>query len=114
MEPAAARHPSFPVRLWNAWARFLCRPAEALLLLGAVALFLESTATINVSYTIRVSFVLLGLGCAAGFPWIFRGWARAPLALRVLAGALLLVELVALGFGDLATLPGSTRGGAYR
>jgi O-antigen ligase len=90
------------------------RLARGLALAAAACLFLESTGTVDLVYTIRPSYALMGAALLAGAPFVWRGWRSVPFWIRVTGGALLVVYVVAMLGGDQLVLPGSGRGGAYR
>lgn len=87
---------------------------EALVLLGLATLFLHAAATIEIGYTLRVSYVLLLAACAVGLPHLLRGVVAVPPLVRWAGAALLLVALLAMATGAGETLTGDARGGARR
>lgn len=89
---------------WTAW----------LMVAAAAVLPLQSTATVDIGYTLRPSYILLGAALVIGLPVAVRGWRRAPRWLGVIAMALAGVYLLATAFGDMATIAGTARGGGSR
>lgn len=85
------------------------------LMLGGVAtLFLAATATVDVGYTLRVSYVLFVLAAVFGWRLMLAGWRRLGPLLQLALAALVLVHLAATILGDTAELEGVTRAGATR
>jgi hypothetical protein len=98
-------------RLLAAWRTpTVARCARALVLAGAAALFLQSAATADVVFTVRISYVLLMGALVLGAPWAWSGWRALPWWLAVAAAALLLVYLLATLFGDEAALAAGRSG----
>jgi hypothetical protein len=102
-------------RLLVAWSGpTVARLARVLVLAGAALLFLQSSATVDVVFTVRISEALLLAALVVGAPWAWRGWRTLPRWLAVNAVALLLIHVLATVFGDLAVLEGSARAGWTR
>ena len=89
------------------------RIVQISLLTSLAFLFLQSTATFDVSYTVRISFVFLVVACGLGWSLVLDGWRRLPTSVRITAGMLLAAYLLAWAFGDLLTVD-SGRGGGTR
>ena len=93
------------------------RVVELATLASLAFLFLQATATIDASYTVRVSFVLVLVACALGLPLIIEGWRGLPFSLGATALLLFGAYLLAWIFGDLATVStgrgGGTRAASY-
>lgn len=107
--------PSRAGRVWRAWGGWGPRRASRLLVTAACALlFLHAAGTVELVYTVRASHMLLIAACAAGAPFVVRGWARLPEGLRWFAAALLTVYVLATIFGQTATLASEDRGSSYR
>jgi hypothetical protein len=83
------------------------------MLAGCATLFLNSAATLQVGYTLRVPYLLFAAAVAVGAPFAVRGWAIAPRWLQGAAVALAAVYLAAWATGTQDTI-GSTRGGSNR
>ncbi len=81
---------------------------------GAATLFLQNAATVEVGFTVRISYVLLLLALVVGAPWAWQGWRALPWWLGTSAAALLLVYVLATLFGDQAVLAGAGRAGSVR
>jgi hypothetical protein len=97
-------------RLEGRWARPRLRDASGwLVVVAAALLFLDSAATFEAGFTVRLSYLALAAATVVGFPWVVRGWARLPAAVRLSAAALVAVYLVAALFGDAVTRPGLAR-----
>lgn len=92
----------------------LARISRTLLLASAVTLFLQSAATFDAGFTVRVPYVLGLLALFVGLPFALRGWLSMPPWLTVLGVALVLVYVVATLLGDQQTLGTSDRGGSLR
>lgn len=90
------------------------RAARALTLAGSVALFLQSAATFEVVYTMRLSYVLCLLALVCGAPWVWRGWSLLPWWLGACAVALLATYAMSTALLDQAVLATSGRGGRLR
>lgn len=96
--------------LESRWARPRLRDLTGwLIVAAAVTLFLDSAATIEVGFTVRISYVLLVAANVVGFPWILRGWARLPFSVRASAAALVVVYLLAAIFGHHVVRAGIAR-----
>jgi len=89
------------------WTRWL-------VLGGAAALPLQSTATVDIGFTLRVSYVLFGLALVVGLPFAWRGLWLLPPWLRWSAAGLLATYVVVTSTSDLATIAGTSRGGDLR
>src|SRR4051812_14204238 len=88
----------------------MLRCARALTLAGAATLFLQSAATIDLVFTVRVSYVLLLGALVVGAPWAWAGWRALPWWLGVAGAALLLVYVLATLVGDEAVLTAGRSG----
>jgi hypothetical protein len=98
-------------RLLAAWrSPLMARCARALTLAGAATLFLQSAATVDVVFTVRVSYVLLMAALVVGAPWAWSGWRALPWWLAVAAAALLLIYVLATLFGDEVVLAAGRSG----
>lgn len=93
-EPPADRPPlaaerDLAGRAWAAWSGPRAARLSRALVLGALALiFLHAAATLELVYTIRISYALLVAACVAGFPHIPRGAEQAPSSVRWLGAVL--------------------------
>jgi hypothetical protein len=102
-------------RAIDAWSQpRLERAARALVLGAAALLFLEAAGTIHAVYTLRLSYLACAVACVVGAPFVLRGWARCPWAIRWSGAALVAAYVAAAVFSDPLTLPGQPRTGAYR
>jgi len=89
----------------------VCR---ALILASAAGLFLHATATVDLGYTLRLSYLLLLVACTLGMRHIAAGWRSIPGHLG-LAAVLLLGIYVAAGIAGLdPVLGGQARGSDLR
>lgn len=102
-------------RLTSAWSGAGPeRLARWLVLAGAAALPLQNTATFDVGFTVRPSYVLLGLALVIGLPFAWRGFLLLPAWLRWSAVGLVATYAVVTATSDLATIAGTPRGGSAR
>jgi len=92
------------------WARV----SRTLVTVALALLFLQAAATVQVVFTLQVSYGLLAVACVVGAPHILFGWGRLPSWLRWLAVGLVASYLLALVFGQEATLPSGGRASQYR
>jgi hypothetical protein len=88
--------------------------AHVLCAVGVALLFLEGTATVEVLYTVRPSYVLLAGACAVGFPLVVNGWRMVPSKVRWSAGTLFLAYVLAALVGTNEVVPGQARAGEHR
>ncbi len=96
--------------LEDRWARPWSVAASGwLIVAAAVTLFLDSAATFEAGFTVRVSYVALAAANVLGFPWLLRGWARLPTSIRASAAVLVLVYVGASIFGEAVVRPGLAR-----
>jgi hypothetical protein len=93
---------------------FLAEASRKLVTAGLALLFLHAAGTIEVTFTLRASYLLLIAACLVGAPHILDGWRRLPSWLRWLALGLVLSYVAALAFGHGTVLPGQGRGSSYR
>lgn len=85
------------------------------IVMAACALLpLSAAATIEIVYTLRISYVLCVIACILGFPYAVDGWRRVPTSLRVAALSVALVYLLAAILGSGETLEASSRAGTQR
>jgi O-Antigen ligase len=89
----------------------ICR---ILVLASGALLFLHDAGTIGVSYTIRISYVLMGLACVIGVPVVLDGWRAAPGALKLAALFLVVVYIVSGLAGVNPVLSGQARASRAR
>jgi O-Antigen ligase len=100
---------------WQAWSGPVCtRLARVLVTLALALLFLQAAATVQVVFTIQISYALLAVACVVGAPHILVGWGRLPSWLRWMAAGLVLSYLLALGTGHTMTLATQARASSYR
>src|SRR5438046_736506 len=91
----AILHVSRPLRrtqyhLLRAWEQPVVeRFARGLTLVAAALFFLSAAGTVQIVYTIRISYGLLVLACVIGAPWLLRGWRSVASSLQLSALALL-------------------------
>jgi hypothetical protein len=98
-------------RVLAAWqSPTMARVARVLTLAGAATLFLQSAATVDVVFTIRVSYVLLMAALVVGLPWAWSGWRASPRWLTVAAAGLLVAYVLATLFGNEAVLAAGRSG----
>jgi hypothetical protein len=101
--------------LWRLWTRPRTAGAARLLVTAALALlFLHAAGTVELVYTIRVSYVLVVGACVVGAPYVVLGWLRLPVWLRWFALALLVTYVLAATLADTTVLPSQDRGSSYR
>jgi O-antigen ligase len=95
------REPKHAVlQVWTSDA--VARASHGLLAAALALLFLSAAATVEVGFTLQMSYLLAVVAVAAGLPFVFSGWRVLPNALRVGAGALVLIyALLALLGSDL-------------
>jgi hypothetical protein len=97
-------------RLENRWAQPRALEITGWLVVAAgLLLFLDSAATFEVGFTMRLSYLALVAANVVGFPWVVRGWARLPVAVRASAAALVALYIVAALFGDAVVRQGIAR-----
>jgi hypothetical protein len=89
----------------------VCR---GLVLASASVLFLHDAATVGVSYTLRISYALIVIGCVLGAPFVIRGWWTAPSAVKLAGSSLVLVYLISGLVGVNPVLNGLGRGSGTR
>ncbi len=100
---------------WELWAgERTVAVARAFFLAACTALFLHAAATIEVVYTLRISYILLGVACVVGFPIVLRGWSVLPTTWRLTAGLVVLSYVLAAGVGAADTVADQERGGSQR
>lgn len=92
----------------------LATAAWALVLAACACLFLNAAATIEIVYTLRVSYVLLAAACLVGLPFILEGWRALPVACRWTAGLVVASVLLAAVAGSGESLAVQKRAGAQR
>ena len=106
--PAGVEH-----RMREAWALWdapqLRRWSRWLILAAAGALFLERAGTIEVGYTLTISYVLIVFASITNAPAVLRGWRILPSWTTCAAAALFAAYLVALLLGHQAELAGLSR-----
>jgi hypothetical protein len=101
--------------IWALWdAPRLRRWSRWLILTAAAALFLERAGTIEVGYTLTISYVLIVLASVINAPAVLRGWRILPPWLSYTAAALLTVYIVALLFGHQTEVAGLSRASGSR
>jgi O-antigen ligase len=101
--------------VWTLWSSpRAARASRALFLVSAATLFLQSAATVDVAFTIRISYVVGLLALMVGLPFALRGWLELPAWLGVLAAGLLVSYLIPTLLSDQLTLAASTRSGELR
>jgi len=77
-------------------------------------LFLNAAATVEIVYTLRISYVLLAAACLLGLPHVIAGWRVAPVVARAAAATVVMVTLIAAIFGVDVTVADQARGGSQR
>jgi hypothetical protein len=87
--------------------------ARALVMAAAAVLFLSAAATVDFVYTVRLSYLLIGLALLVGARLVFRGWLRLG-DIRWWALGLLLAYVIAAIAGKTAVLADEPRGGGHR
>ena len=113
--PASRARVPWAARLQAAWSgEATARGGRLLVIAACILLFLSAAGTLEVVYTIRPSYALLGLACVIAAPHAVRGWRRVPASLCAVALGLGLAYLAAALFGDQLTLPGQPRSGSQR
>jgi hypothetical protein len=90
------------------------RLSRALVIVALALLFLQAAATVELVFTLQISYGLLLLACVVGAPHILLGWRRLPSWLQWMAVGLVVSYLLALGFGQVTTLPTQARASSYR
>lgn len=90
------------------------RVVRALVLCAALLLSLNAAATLEVVYTLRVSYVLCAIAAAVGFPFVVGGWRRLPLEVQVSAAVLVGVYIFAAVLGSAESVAAVNRGGSKR
>jgi len=104
-----------PRTLRERWTGPRTTTVSRFLVLGACGLlFLNAAATIEVVYTLRLSYLLVAAACVVGWPYVLDGWRLLPRAWCVAAGALVAVYLLAAAVGDAETVATQERAGAVR
>ena len=105
-------------RIGEAWALWdapqLRRWSRWLILAAAAALFLERAGTIEVGYTLTISYVLIVLASMINAPTVLRGWRILPSWISCVAAALLAVYIVALLLGHQTEVAGLSRASGSR
>lgn len=96
-----------------AYIAFIEPYVRTLVLLGCVALFLQSAGTVQFVYTVRLSFVLLALATAIGLPLAWGGWVSLPKPIRWSAVAVVAVYVTA-GLTSTGTTLALARAGPQR
>jgi O-antigen ligase len=86
---------------------------RALIIAAAAVLFLSAAGTIEVVYTVRPSYLLIGVALVIGAPFLWRGWLRLG-DIRWWALGLLLAYVIATIAAETVVLAGEGRGGGYR
>src|SRR5437762_1204833 len=94
-------------RLWS--GRIFTEAATVLALGGLGTIFIDAAGTVDVGYTVRIPYALLGVACAIGAPLVVAGWLALPSHLRLLAAALLVVYALAALLGHTEVLRGQGR-----
>lgn len=96
-----------------AYAKFVKPFVRGLVLASAAATFLHSAGTVQLVYTVRPSFVLMGLAVLLGLPIAFSGWRSAPPWIRWSGTGLIAAYLICLLFEQdaISSLP---RAGSHR
>ena len=101
--------------MWSAWSGPACvRLSRALVTVALALLFLQAAATVELVFTLQISYGLLLLACLVGAPHILLGWRRLPLWLRWMAVGLVVSYLLALALGQQTTLAAQARASSYR
>lgn len=88
--------------------------ARGLVLVACAVLFLNAAATVELVYTLRLSYMLLAAACVVGLPFVVRGWRSLPPAWRWAAGLVAATYLLAAAAGSGETLAAQERAGAQR
>jgi hypothetical protein len=97
---------------WQAWSdRRVEQAARVLTLAACGTLFLQSSATLQLGYTLRVPYLLFACAVAVGAPFVVRGWTAAPPWLLGTGLALVAVYLTAAVVGPQDTLSNTRAGG---
>jgi hypothetical protein len=110
----ARRVPALRSPRREAWAAVHDPIVRSLVVLAGALVFLSTTATVQVVYTIRPSYVLLALATILGIPYVLRGWRRMPLPVILFAAALLVAYFLAAALGDGDSLVGQRRASSTR
>lgn len=101
--------------LWSHWsAPVLVRTSQRLVIAALALLFLRAAATVEIVFTVQVSYALLLAACAMAAPSILAGWLRLPSWLGWLAVGLVCSYVVALALGHPASVPSQGRASSYR
>lgn len=104
-----------PKRIWASWGGERARRWSTRAVVAAAALLvLDSTATIDIGFTVNPSYLLAALACAVGAPLIRRGYLALAPVLRWSAAALLATYALSLLLGDPLELAGYTRASGAR
>lgn len=105
-------------RMREAWALWdapqLRRWSRWLILAAAGALFLERAGTIEVGYTLTISYVLIVFASMINAPAVLRGWRILPSWTSCAAAALLAAYIVALLLGHQIQVAGLGRASGSR
>jgi hypothetical protein len=110
------RHrPNFTT-FWDAWSsnQVVARGAEFAVIGACALLCLHAAGTIELVYTIRISYALVAVACVVALPLVVQGWRRLPSTVAVPALLLLVAYVTAALVGDHAVLPSQGRGSGYR
>lgn len=88
--------------------------ARVLVLAAGVLLVLDSAGTLQLGFTLTLSYSCLAMACVVGHASVLRGWRATPVWLQSAAAGLIVVYVVATLAGDQQLLTSSTRGGSFR
>jgi len=97
-------------RAVDRWSSPRFQTASSLLLgLAFTALFLNAAATVEVGFTLQVSYGATAAAILVGGPIVLRGWRRLPPRLRLAACSLIAAYVLVGLLGDPRPLAGATR-----
>lgn len=112
---SASGSPSLLYRVRSLWGgEGALRVTTALVLAACALLSLNAAATVEVVYTLRLSYILLAVACVAGLPFVRRGWRSLPASWRWTAGLVVASYTAAAVVGSGGTLAEQERGGSQR
>jgi O-antigen ligase len=87
---------------------------QTVLLAAGITSFLSNAATIHVTYTLKVSYILAATAAVIGLPWMVSGWRSAGGWLRTFAFLLILIYGTSILVGHPGVIAGSTHTGFTR
>jgi O-antigen ligase len=100
--------------LWQRVDRLILRVIKPLVYCSAAFLFLSATATMDIGFTLRISYGLMALACVIGVMTVLQGWRKMPFIVILGATSVLSAYAISAAIGDDRALQGTTRGGEFR